>query len=155
MPLLASLLLAQRKAKKAGVLAPYKSAFQQHGYSIFSKLFWQLDVIGIILMIAVFALILVPFTLAGGVKETWKTAHIIAPLVIGICCIPVFVIWESKCKYPLIPFALLKDRGVWSGFGVAMMLNCGKSESILIFPVDQYRRDCRNLCLVAVFFCMS
>lgn len=68
------------------------------------ELFWQLDVIGIILLIAVFALILVPFTLAGGVSTQWKTAKVIAPLVIGILCIPLWIVWESRSKYPMIPF---------------------------------------------------
>jgi SIT family siderophore-iron:H+ symporter-like MFS transporter len=44
-------------------------------------------------------------------------------LVIGIVCIPFFVVWEMKARYPLIPFKLLKNRGVWSGFGIACILN--------------------------------
>lgn len=69
-----------------------------------SSLFWQLDVIGVILLLALLALILVPLTLAGGVIETWQTAHIIAPLVIGFLCIPVFIFWEIKSPHPMIPF---------------------------------------------------
>lgn len=50
------------------------------------------------------ALILLPFTLAGGFATTWKTAKIIVMLVIGICLIPCFVIWEKKyAKFPVIP----------------------------------------------------
>lgn len=77
-------------------------------------------------MIAMFALILVPFTLAGGVSTTWGSAHIIAPLVIGICLIPCFVLWErweSINHHPLVPFHLLKDRAVWAALGIAWMLN--------------------------------
>jgi SIT family siderophore-iron:H+ symporter-like MFS transporter len=102
--LVGMLFLAQHRASKAGHLAAYKTPFQQLGWGLFKQLFWQLDVIGIILMIAAFALFLVPFTLAGGASETWKTAHIIAPLVIGVICFPIFAFWESRCKYPLIPF---------------------------------------------------
>lgn len=63
-----------------------------------------MDLVGIVLLIAVFALILVPFTLAGGYAEQWKQAKIIAPLVIGVFCIPVWIWWEQTCKHPMIPF---------------------------------------------------
>jgi SIT family siderophore-iron:H+ symporter-like MFS transporter len=127
LPLIITLYLAQRRAARAGVLNGYTTPFAHYGaVGLAKELFWQLDVIGIILMIAVFALILVPLTLAGGIASnaaTWKQAHIIAPLVIGFCCLPVFIIWEMKARYPLVPFKLLKNRGVWAGFGIASLLN--------------------------------
>lgn len=45
-----------------------------------------------------------PFTLAGGIQAKWHTAPVIAPLVVGILCIPVFVIWEMKAPHPMLPF---------------------------------------------------
>ncbi|KAL5350871.1 ferrioxamine B transporter [Pseudogymnoascus australis] len=124
MPLLVTLILAGRRADRAGTLASFKTPFQALGFGQLAiELFWQLDVVGIILIIAVFALILVPLTLAGGVKETWKTAKIIVPLVFGVLAIPIFVLWEKNCKHPMVPFRLLKDRGVWASLLVAIMLN--------------------------------
>jgi SIT family siderophore-iron:H+ symporter-like MFS transporter len=139
-PLLVMLFLAQHRAYRAGTLRDYKTPFAQYGAAGLAKeLFWQLDVIGIILMIAVFALILVPLTLAGGVSsnaDTWKQAHILAPLVVGFCCIPVFIIWEMKARYPLVPFHLLKNRGVWAGFGIACTLNFAWSmQAGYLYPV--------------------
>lgn len=124
LPLICALMIAHRRAKKAGALANHRTPYQMYGAKrVVVALFWQLDVIGIILMIAVFALILTPFTLAGGVSAEWKTAHIIAPLVIGFCCIPALVMWEAYCPHPLIPFRLIKDRAVWGALGIAWMLN--------------------------------
>ncbi|PGH16710.1 hypothetical protein AJ79_01583 [Helicocarpus griseus UAMH5409] len=124
LPLIASLLIVHRKASKDGALLKYGSPFQLLGARRLAiALFWQLDVIGVILMIAVFALILVPFTLAGGVETQWEKAKIIAPLVIGVVCIPAFIFWEKTCKHPMIPFRLLKDRAVWGALGLAVMLN--------------------------------
>ncbi|KAI0075932.1 ferrichrome-type siderophore transporter [Panus rudis PR-1116 ss-1] len=124
LPLIISFLIAGRRARATGALGQYKSSYQTlGGKRLLVELFWQLDVIGIILLIAVFALILVPFTIAGGVSTKWKTAHVIAPLVIGFLCIPVWVIWEMRCKHPLVPFRLLKDRAVWGALGIAIMLN--------------------------------
>lgn len=55
-------------------------------------------------MIGIFAMILVPFTLAGGFEAQWKTAKVIAPLVIGVLLIPVWIVWERKCQHPMVPF---------------------------------------------------
>ncbi|KLJ08032.1 MFS transporter, SIT family, siderophore-iron:H+ symporter [Blastomyces silverae] len=124
LPLIMSLFIVHRRAKRDGALEKYKSSYELMGARRLAKaLFWQLDVIGIILLIAVFALILVPFTLAGGVETQWSKAKVIAPLVIGFCCIPAFVLWEKNCKHPMIPFKLLKDRAVWAALGLAVMLN--------------------------------
>ncbi|KAI8942966.1 ferrioxamine B transporter [Plenodomus lindquistii] len=123
-PLTASLLWAHWQAKKAGALESFKTPYQVHGpKKLFSALFWQLDVPGIILMIAVLGCILTPFTIAGGVSSQWRTAKVIAPLVIGLLCIPVFIVWEMKAPHPMLPFHLLKDRAVWGALGIACTLN--------------------------------
>lgn len=125
LPLLGALWWTGHKAKKSGTLDSYKSPFQQLGAKKLSiELFHRLDVIGIILLIAVFGLILTPLTVAGGTSQAWGTAHVIAPLVIGFCCIPVWILWETKgAKHPLVPFYLLSDRGVWAALGIASFLN--------------------------------
>ncbi|KAF1912070.1 siderochrome-iron transporter-like protein Sit1 [Ampelomyces quisqualis] len=123
-PLLLSLLWASFKAKKAGALENHSTPYQVHGAkSLSAALFWQLDVPGIILLIAVFGCILTPFTVAGGDQSQWHTAKVITPLVIGIICVPVFIIWERKAPHPMMPFHLLKDRAVWGALGIACTLN--------------------------------
>src|SRR5689334_21856573 len=73
LPLIFTLWNTSRRARKSGALDNYKSSFQSLGAGRLGiELFWQLDVIGIILLIAVFALILVPLTIAGGVSTTWR-----------------------------------------------------------------------------------
>ncbi|KAM5358274.1 hypothetical protein ACJZ2D_015432 [Fusarium nematophilum] len=123
-PLIISLMVVSRRARRQGLLDGYRSSFQQLGLQSFAvELFWLLDTVGIIFIIAIFALILVPLTLAGGFESTWDEAHIIAPLVIGFLCIPAFVLWELRAPHPLVPFALMKDRAVWAPMGMAAMLN--------------------------------
>ncbi|KIA75390.1 hypothetical protein HK57_00109 [Aspergillus ustus] len=92
-----------------------------------NKLFWQLDVPGIILLIASLALLLTPLTIAGGESPKWRTAHVIAPLVIGFLCIPIFIFWQTRAPHPLVPFSLLKDRGVWGALGIATFMNFSNS----------------------------
>ncbi|KAA8646859.1 hypothetical protein EYZ11_008633 [Aspergillus tanneri] len=122
-PLFATLLYGHWKAKRNNP-ETYRTPFQIMGWRKFwAELFWYLDVVGIILLIACWALILVPFTLASGSSEQWKTAKVLAPLIVGIFCVPAWVYWERTCKYPMVPFKLLKDRAVWGALGIAFMLN--------------------------------
>lgn len=124
MPLIISLSIVTRRAHKLGLLTNYRSSFQMLGFgNLAVQLFWVLDVVGIILVIAVFALILAPLTLAGGTSANWKKGSIIAPLVIGVLCIPVFILWELRAPHPLVPFKLIKDRSVWGALGIACFLN--------------------------------
>ncbi|KAI6762628.1 hypothetical protein HG530_008608 [Fusarium avenaceum] len=124
LPLIISLLVVGHRAKKQGHLVGYRSSFQQLGLKSFTvELFWLLDIIGVILLIAVFALLLVPLTIAGGFESKWSSPQVIAPLVVGFVCIPVFVIWELRAPHPLVPFHHMKDRSVWAPMGIACMLN--------------------------------
>lgn len=124
LPLIVSLWWVGRKAKRAGTLDDYKTPYQIYGpRKIAVALFWQLDVIGIILLIAVFGLILVPFTLAGGESAQWGKGKIIAPLVIGVVCVPIWIMWEKRAPHPMVPFHLFKDRAVWGALGIAVCLN--------------------------------
>lgn len=77
-------------------------------------------------MIAVLALILLPFTLAGGVNSKWGEAHNIAMLVIGVVvALPAFIVWELKfARVPCFPFHLMKTRTVLGCLGIAFWLNC-------------------------------
>jgi SIT family siderophore-iron:H+ symporter-like MFS transporter len=110
LPLLTVLFVVQRRSKKAGAIESYKSSFELlGGKQMAVELFWHLDVVGIILMIAMLACILVPFTLAGGVTAQWKNAKVIAPLVIGLLLIPVWVYWERTCKHPMVPFKVCRS----------------------------------------------
>jgi SIT family siderophore-iron:H+ symporter-like MFS transporter len=130
LPLILTLWFIGRRARRQGLLDQYRTPFQELGFAKLSiELFWRLDVIGIILLIAVFGLILAPLTIAGGcftaqcVHRSWKSAKIVAPLIIGIICIPFFIVWELKTPHPLVPFTLMKDRAVWGPLGIACLLN--------------------------------
>ena len=75
------------------------------------------------MVIAILALILVPLTLAGGESQSWSEPHVIAPLVLGVCLVPLFILWERWTFRPLVPFHLLQDRTVWGSLGLAWLLN--------------------------------
>lgn len=125
LPLIVSLWAVTRRINRQGSLRQ-PSTLQGLGLKAFIvKLFWTLDVIGIILLIATLALFLAPLTIAGGVQSQWKSAHIIAPLIVSGFCVPVFIFWELKAPHPLIPMTLMRDRAVWAPLGIAVSRNIG------------------------------
>lgn len=104
-PLILTLFIAHRKAKRYADLEKYSTPYQMLGARrLLLSLFWQLDVVGILLLITMLALVLVPFTIAGGESSSWHKASTIAPLVVGLCVIPAFIMWERRAPHPLVPF---------------------------------------------------
>lgn len=138
LPLICTLAWVKHKASKRGLLKGHPSVYKYHkGVGKFLvALFWELDVVGIIFVIAVFILILVPLTIAGGVQSEWKKAKIIAPLVVGICCIPAWIYWELWAPKPMIPFRKMGKRYIWAPFGIACFLDfCYYLQSDYLYQV--------------------
>ncbi|KAG5986153.1 hypothetical protein E4U43_005639 [Claviceps pusilla] len=70
-------------------------------------------VVGVFLLLAGFVLFLLPFTIAASSDDTWRSAHIIAMLVLGVLLISGFALWERfGAKSPFVPWHLLRDRNV-------------------------------------------
>lgn len=136
LPLLASLWINQRKASKAGLLPEYP--WKSKGYSKFLKTLWtELDVIGVLLLVAGFSLLLVPLTLVSDAVGKWRNPSIIAAIgefiihqvvgqiidssngtVFGGACLIAFPLWEVCKKVaptPLLTLRLFKDRTVMAG----------------------------------------
>ncbi|KAM5356842.1 hypothetical protein ACJ41O_003488 [Fusarium nematophilum] len=89
-----------------------------------SDLFHQLDIVGLLTLVAAFSLVLAPLTVAGGTVSHWRSWTIILPLTLGVCSAISFIVWEQRgARHPLIPFHLLRDRGVWSALAVRSLLN--------------------------------
>ncbi|KAF4442247.1 putative SIT1-Transporter of the bacterial siderophore ferrioxamine B [Fusarium austroafricanum] len=86
--------------------------------------FWELDVIGVLLLTAALAMTLAPLTLAGGQSSKWQDAGILTPLIIGFLLFPAFVIWEKSSSHPMFPIHLLKHRTVWGCLGISCIFPC-------------------------------
>lgn len=93
-------------------------------FSFMLDIFWKLDILGILLLAVCLGCILTPLTLAGGAKKTWKTAHIIVPIVIGGCLIPAVICYEIYVsKFPFCPKFFFQKRGIWPPFLICFLLN--------------------------------
>ena len=87
----------------------------------FRRLWYELDIMGLVLLSAAFSLILIPLTLAATAKSHWHNASIIAMIVVGCVCLVVFPFWESIRKLaprPFLSLRLLTNRNVLAGCGI-------------------------------------
>ncbi|KAL6241599.1 hypothetical protein RBB50_011380 [Rhinocladiella similis] len=119
LPLIIFMLYLKRQARKAN--QSEEEALSPSRLRNLGQLFWDLDIIGVLILTSALAMTLIPLTLAGGVKTKWKDAGIITPIVLGFLLIPVLLIWERKISYPMLPYHLLKQRTVWACLGISCL----------------------------------
>ncbi|TFK64325.1 MFS general substrate transporter, partial [Pluteus cervinus] len=142
-PLIITLLWAENKAKKLGILnntfstspsagtpttappssspAPAPAPTPTTPIQKLILLSHQLDILGLLLLASSVSLILLPLTLAQNAHNHWKNPSMIAMLVVGIVLIPAFGVWDSKyAKYPVIPKRFLVNRGVVIAAAIGM-----------------------------------
>ena len=95
----------------------HRSLAQQATY-----LWYELDVMGLLLLSAAISLLLIPLTLAQTAKQGWRNGSIIAMLVVGCISAIAFPLWESNAKVapkPFIAGRILVDRTVFAGCIIA------------------------------------
>ncbi|KAE9574778.1 MFS siderochrome iron transporter 1 [Colletotrichum fructicola] len=110
-PAAAVMFLMQRKAEKAGMLQKIKS--DRTYLQGFLYYLVQFDVVGIILLTAAFSLFMLPFNIVSYAAHGWKSAHIIAMLVLGILCVPAFYVWEKYLTpKSFIAWEYLRNRNI-------------------------------------------
>ncbi|TFK33911.1 drug:h+ antiporter [Crucibulum laeve] len=116
-PLIITLLWAERKARKLGVVtANGLTTPVVEGQPFFKRILVvaeKLDVVGLLLIGTSVSLILLPLTLSKSAKGGWNNASMIAMLVVGIVVIPMYVFWEFKfAKFPVIARRFVMNRTV-------------------------------------------
>jgi hypothetical protein len=109
------MLWAQIKAKKL-----YRAQIQAHQrkartpvMTVLKNAAKEMDLIGLILVAASLALILLPFTLAPLATGGWNNPSMIAMIVIGFVLFPVFCFYDAKyATYPIVPYKFLKNTTI-------------------------------------------
>ena len=117
LPLALPLFLNMRKAAKLHLLPPSPWLGRSFAGGL-KSLWYDLDVMGLLLLSAAVSLILIPLTLAATARSGWRNASIIAMLVIGCFCLVLFPAWESIPKLaprPFLSLSLFRDRTVLAG----------------------------------------
>ena len=119
-PLALALFLNMRKAARLHLLpqSPWQGQTFLRGVR---NVWYEIDLMGLLLLSAAISLILIPLTLAARAKSGWHNASIIAMLVIGCVCLVVFPLWESSRKlapHPFISLQLFTNRTVLAGCAI-------------------------------------
>ncbi|EGY22015.1 siderophore iron transporter mirB [Verticillium dahliae VdLs.17] len=108
LPVVIVMLWEQRKAEKSGVLPKVES--NRTFFQSVKHYLIEFDAVGIILVTAVFALILLPFNIVPYAPNGWKTGYIIAMEVLGVLCTPGFYVWEMYfAPVKFLPWKYLKE----------------------------------------------
>jgi MFS family permease len=118
LPLAWALFTNFRKAKRLGLLPRSQWKGTSVGQGL-RKVWYELDVMGLLLLSAAIALVLVPISLAP--TNGWKNQSIIAMIVIGCVCFVLFPLWESSGKLApraFISLRLLTNRTVLAGCAI-------------------------------------
>ncbi|GJC83247.1 MFS siderochrome iron transporter 1 [Colletotrichum liriopes] len=111
LPSLLVMFLMQRKAEKAGLLEKTRVVSDRTYLQGFWYYFLQFDMVGLILIIAFFCLVLLPFSINTYAAKGFASPHIIAMFVIGVLCLPVLFIWEKKfTPVAFLPYKYLNER---------------------------------------------
>lgn len=120
LPLALALFSNMRKAAKLRLL-PVSPRKGQTFVGAAENLWYELDIMGLLLLSAAVSLILIPLTLAQKAKHEWHNASIIAMLVIGCVCLVLFPLWEISSKLapqPFLSLRLLTNRTVLAGCAI-------------------------------------
>ncbi|CAG8128411.1 unnamed protein product [Penicillium salamii] len=107
-PVCVVMLFMERRAERNGAISKERSG--RSWWQTIAHYFMEFDVIGIILVTAAFALILIPFNIASYAPKGWASGYIIAMEVLGVFCIPAFYLWERYYSpVQFLPWKYLKQ----------------------------------------------
>ena len=123
LPLMLALHLNYKKAKKMNLLTPSPKEGQSL-VGLARNLWYDLDIMGLVLLCAALALILIPLTIAAKAASKWKNASLIAMTSIGALCLVIFPFWEANRRLapqPFIPLRLLRNRSVLAGCSISFL----------------------------------
>ncbi|CAE6383367.1 unnamed protein product [Rhizoctonia solani] len=120
-PAIITLFAAERRAKKKGDLVSGHSNDESPSRSVLQLLkefTIQMDIVGLILVGLIFGLILFPISLARTVHGD-GVASIIAMLVVGVACIPIFIVWERFfATQAIMSKRLMMNRAFLAAVGI-------------------------------------
>ncbi|KAL7412825.1 major facilitator superfamily domain-containing protein [Mrakia frigida] len=126
LPIVFTLLWAQRQAKKLELLKPTKleEAIKTKPLQSIKVFFAEMDAIGLILVAASLSLLLLPLGLTNrtGSLDGWKEPGNIVMIILGFALFPCFVWWEIKyASVPLMPLRFLKNPSITASLAISFI----------------------------------
>lgn len=114
-PLIFIMWLNLRRARQQGLVVERARTFSADTTWFQKVKYWviELDVAGILLMVAGFSLLLLSFSLASYQADKWRSPIIISMLVIGVLCLAAFPFYEKYiAPKTFIRYELFKNRNL-------------------------------------------
>ncbi|KJR86830.1 siderophore iron transporter [Sporothrix schenckii 1099-18] len=101
------------------------SFHQKHGADTIMRWVKNYDYVGMFLYVAGLLLFILGLSWGGSIYP-WKSAGVIAPIIIGFLCLVALMVYEAKANIaePLVPMHLFKNRGFVAS---AIVLSLGAS----------------------------
>lgn len=111
-------------ASDVSLIRPHRPSTKSCPGRLTLNLAHQADFLGLLLLVAGFALLLVPLTLAPTSSKGWQSAFVPACMVAGGLTLFAFGLWEWKrARHPLFPSYLLTHRSIIFGLLVCLLFN--------------------------------
>lgn len=80
-----------------------------------------MDWIGNAMFIPAISLLIIGLTW-GGNEYPWASAHVLAPLIVGVVGVAFWAVLEYKwVEHPTVPFRSMANRTTWLGFGTTFI----------------------------------
>lgn len=99
-----------------GILGLIYSLHLEQEISSFKSKLARVDYLGIAVFVAATTLLLYGLT-TGGTNSPWKSANVLAPLIIGFLGLGVFIVIEWKISaQPMVPVRIFSNRTANAGF---------------------------------------
>lgn len=109
LPLLATLFVGQKRARRAGLLTTNPIRARSFGAAII-ELARQIDAVGLALFSLGFCFILIPLSEAGhGAKAIASPAGLLGT---GLAFLVLFMLWESRASAPILPYRFFTNTAV-------------------------------------------
>lgn len=64
----------------------------------------------------------------GGYQYDWDSAHVLAPLILGVILMIAFVVWEGYAPYPMFPRRLRQEPRTMGLLLVVTFISGGECE---------------------------
>ena len=68
------------------------------------------DIVGTIMIVGGIGMFSAALSLGDTASDGWRTPYVLALLVVGFLLIVVFIFWEFRFEYPLLPMDIWKDK---------------------------------------------
>lgn len=88
------------------------------------KIWFEMDVFGLLLLGFGWALLLLPFSLSVNANDGYKNPSLIAMFVVGALCLIAYCVYEALwARFPTAPIRLLKNRTFISAVIVSLIFS--------------------------------